>query len=186
MNRWEEVATDIFPIPNDLLEDSNTLQRQPSCCSLGVEAPDNSEDSHIPCFPCLPAEPELMSCLANSSRNSFDRASAGNQSMSSTDSAADQSTATDRHETAKFDGFSNEAHTQSMDERDIWLKISNSSAATAGSRLRFPLRIRSSSAIVAIRRLSAAKHAARPRRTSNRAEVVAAADTSAARHRIQA
>ena len=53
-----------------------------------------------------------------------------------------------------------------MDEREIWLKISNSCAAIAGSHSRLLLRIRSSSANVAIRRPSAAKHAARPRRTN--------------------
>jgi len=60
MSRWEEVVLDIFPVPTNLLDDSNTLRRQPSCCSLGVEAPGNSDDSHIPSFPCLPAETELM------------------------------------------------------------------------------------------------------------------------------
>ena len=56
-----------------------------------------------------------------------------------------------------------------MDERELWLKISNSSAAIAGRPSRLLLRIRSSSASAAIRRLSAARHAARRRRTNNRA-----------------
>ena len=63
-----------------------------------------------------------------------------------------------------------------MDEREIWLKISNSCAAIAGRLSRLPRRTRNFSASVVIRRLSAASRAARPRRTNNRA---AAAGTSA-------
>ena len=58
---------------------------------------------------------------------------------------------------------------KSMDERNRWLEISNSNAAIAGSPLLLQLRIRSSSANVVIRRLSAASRAARPRNRNNRA-----------------
>jgi hypothetical protein len=75
-----------------------------------------------------------------------------------------------------------------MDEGDIWLEISNSSATIAGNHSRFLPRIRSSSGIAVIRRLSAAKHAAKPRRMSSLAAdtSLAAADTSAMHRRVQA
>ncbi len=71
-----------------------------------------------------------------------------------------------------------------MNEGDIWLKINNSCAATADNHSRLPLRIRSSSVSAAIRRPSAAKHAARPRRTNNRA-AAAVADTNAVLRRVR-
>jgi hypothetical protein len=75
-----------------------------------------------------------------------------------------------------------------MDEGDIWLEISNSSATIAGNHSRFLPRIRSSSGIAVIRRLSAAKHAAKPRRTNSLAAdtSLAAADTNAVHRRVQA
>jgi hypothetical protein len=106
--------------------------------------------------------------------------------MSSTDLAAFPSTAMtgDRRNTAKLDGISKAAHTRRMDEREIWLKISNSCAVIAGNRSHLLRKIRSSSAIVVIRRPSAANRAVRPRNRSNRA---AAAGTSAAhQHRVRA
>lgn len=90
-----------------------------------------------------------------------------------------------RGKPAKFDGISNAALTECMDEREIWLKISNSCAAIAGRPSRFLPRIRSSSAIVVIPRLSAANHAARPRRTNSRV-AAAAAGSSAVQLRAQA
>jgi hypothetical protein len=68
-----------------------------------------------------------------------------------------------------------------MDEREIWLKISNSFAAIAGNPSRFLPRIKSSSANVVIRRLSAEKHAARQRRTNKRAAAAVAGSIAAHR-----
>lgn len=69
-----------------------------------------------------------------------------------------------------------------MDERDLWLEISNSCAATVGRHSRLLPRIRNSSAIVDIRRRSGARHAGKPKRTNRRAGE--AADISAVHPRV--
>ena len=165
MNCREEVVFGIFPVLAGLPEESNT-RRQRFCCSFGAEAPGDSDDLEILSIPCLPTETELIP--VGQLKTEFiwhcNRAKQVNESngLCSGSVGRDASTGT----TVKFDGISNAAHTRSMNEREIWLKISNSCAAIADSHSRLPLRIRSSSANAVIRRRSAAKHAARPRRTN--------------------
>lgn len=81
-----------------------------------------------------------------------------------------------------MDSAADAVHYASVDERDIWFKISNSSAAIARSHSLSPQKIRSFSAIAVIRRLSVARHAARLRKMSN----WEAPDTRAAQLRVQA
>ena len=171
----EEAVFDVFPVLGGLSKDSDNRQRH--CCSLDAETPDHSGDLEVLRI-LFPFRNRVDHLTGNSRQNSLDDALRGIRQESSADSAAPQSIAnvSNRAKT------SNAAHTGSMDEREIWLKNSNSCAVIVGSHSRLPLRIRSFSASVVIRRRSAAKHAAKPRRTNSRA--AAAADTSAVNHGV--
>ncbi len=175
MNRRDEVVFDLSRLLQ-IHPDSNTRQRQ----SLVPKPRTIPDGAKTPSLACLPNRSQ--SCVADSRRDSFDIAIAAKTSLSPADSAIGPTVARGATEAnTKVRCSSNSVHTRSTDERNIWLEISNSCAAIAGSPSLLPPRIRSSSANGGIRRLSAAKHAARPRNQNNRAVVV----TSEAPHKAQ-
>jgi len=112
MNCWEEVGFGVFPVLAGLPRAPNALWPR-FWRSLGAETMGSSAQTEVLSNLQPALQTELIPVSADARRNSRDRAAAPNKSMIATDSAVDQSTATqiDRDTTAKFEGISNEAHT---------------------------------------------------------------------------